>query len=98
MQVIHWWWMESNSFFTLSLREYFTMYGPVPVYVIVGRGGPNLVRGMGYMRDTLDALGLPYSIFAHDSAMGEVINLAKAADEWMTNGGRAIVAKKLGIK
>src|SRR3974390_1683096 len=26
-----------------ALREHFSQYGPVPVYVVVGRGGPNLV-------------------------------------------------------
>ncbi len=30
--------------------------GLSPLYVVVGRGGPNLVRGMGALRDTLEAL------------------------------------------
>jgi succinyl-CoA synthetase beta subunit len=81
-----------------ALREYFSNSGPTPLYVVVGRGGPNLIRGMGYLRDTLNALGLPYSIFGHDSAMSEVVNLAKAADNWMAEGGREMVAKKLGIQ
>ncbi len=80
-----------------ALREYFSANDPTPLYVVVGRGGPNLIRGMGYLRDTLNALGLPYSIFGHDSAMSEVVNLAKAADKWMDEGGRDIVARKLGI-
>ena len=43
-----------------ALREHFSKHGPTPLYVVVGRGGPNLVRGMGALRDTCDALGLPY--------------------------------------
>ncbi|MEG3638151.1 ATP citrate lyase citrate-binding domain-containing protein [Magnetococcus sp. PR-3] len=79
-----------------SLREYFGEYGPTPIYVVVGRGGPNLVRGMGYLKDTLDALGLPYRFFGYDSAMSEVVNYAKDIDDWMANGGRQQVADKLG--
>ena len=81
-----------------ALREYFGTHGPVPLYVVVGRGGPNLVRGLGYLRDTLDSLGLPYRMFGYDSAMSEVVNFAQAADDWMAKGGRELVAKKLGIK
>ena len=35
-----------------ALREHFSKHGPTPLYVVIGRGGPNLVRGMGAMRDT----------------------------------------------
>lgn len=80
-----------------ALRDHFNAYGPQPLYVVVGRGGPNLIRGMGYLQDTLDALGLPYQMFGFDSAMSEVVNFAQAADQWMKEGGREIVAKKLGI-
>ncbi len=81
-----------------ALRDYFNQNGPIPLYVVVGRGGPNLIRGMGYMKDTLDSLGLPYQIFGHDSAMSEVVNYAQKADEWMRNGGRKLVAEKLGVE
>src|ERR1700756_8417 len=40
-----------------ALREHFSRNGPTPLFVVVGRGGPNLVRGMGPLRDTLEALG-----------------------------------------
>jgi succinyl-CoA synthetase beta subunit len=80
-----------------ALREYINTRGPVPLFVVIGRGGPNLIRGMGVMRDTLDALGLPYRIFGHDSAMSEVVNFAQAADRWMKAGGKEKVAAKLGI-
>jgi succinyl-CoA synthetase beta subunit len=80
-----------------ALREHFSEHGPTPIYIVIGRGGPNLVRGMGAMRDTCDALGLPYRIFGFDSDMSEVINYAKAADAWMKAGGRDQVAATLGL-
>jgi succinyl-CoA synthetase beta subunit len=80
-----------------ALRAHFAERGPVPLYVVVGRGGPNLVRGMGVMRDTLQALRLPYRIFGFDSAISEVVNYAKAADRWMRAGGREEVAGLLGL-
>jgi hypothetical protein len=80
-----------------ALREHASRHGPTPVYVVVGRGGPNLVRGMGALRDTCEALGLPYRIFGFDSDMSEVIAYARAADAWMKSGGRGQLAKHLGI-
>jgi len=80
-----------------ALREHFSANGPTPVYVVLGRGGPNLVRGMGALRDTCDALGLPYRLFGFDSDMSEVIQYARQADTWMKNGGREQVAAALGI-
>ncbi|MCW8886798.1 MAG: hypothetical protein OQK12_16350 [Motiliproteus sp.] len=80
-----------------ALRDYFNQQGPVPLYVVIGRGGPNLIRGMGAFKDTLDALGVPYRMFGFDSAMSEVVNYALATDEWMRNGGREQVAEKMGI-
>jgi succinyl-CoA synthetase beta subunit len=80
-----------------ALREHFSTHGPTPLYVVLGRGGPNLVRGMGALRDTCDALGLPYRMFGFDSDMSEVIQFAKRADAWMKAGGRDQVAARLGI-
>ena len=80
-----------------ALREYYSRNGPTPLFVVIGRGGPNLVRGMGAMRDTMQALGLPYRIFGFDSDMSEVINYARAVDTWMRAGGRAEIAKHLRI-
>ena len=80
-----------------ALREHFSAHGPTPLYVVVGRGGPNLVRGMGALRDTCDALGLPYRLFGFDSDMSEVIQFAKKVDAWMKAGGREQVAARLGI-
>ena len=81
-----------------ALREHFGKHGATPLYVVVGRGGPNLVRGMGVLRDTLDALGLPYRMFGFDSDMSEVINHAKAVDAWMNAGGRAELARGLNCE
>jgi succinyl-CoA synthetase beta subunit len=80
-----------------ALREHFSRNGPSPLFVVIGRGGPNLVRGMGAMRDTMEALGLPYRIFGFDSDMSEVINSARAVDTWMRAGARAEIAKHLRI-
>jgi succinyl-CoA synthetase beta subunit len=80
-----------------ALRAHFAERGPVPLYVVVGRGGPNLVRGMGTMRDTLEALRLPYRIFGFDSAISEVVNYARAADRWRKAGGREQVMSLLGM-
>ena len=81
-----------------ALREHFGSHGPTPLYVVVGRGGPNLVRGMGVLAETCDSLGLPYRMFGFDSAISEVVNYAKTVDEWMKAGGRGEIARHLGIK
>ena len=64
-----------------ALREHFSARGATPLYVVVGRGGPNLVRGMGALAETLDSLGLPYRFFGFDSPISEVVNYAKKVDE-----------------
>ena len=80
-----------------ALRDYFTRHGPVPIYVVVGRGGPNLIRGMAYLKDILDALGIPFRMFGHDSSMSGVVNYVKAIDDWMKADGKSIIANKMGI-
>ena len=83
-----------------ALREHFSRLGPTPLFVVAGRGGPNLVRGMGALRDTCEALGLPYRIFGFDSAMSEVVDYARRVNAWMKAGGReriaATFAKSIG--
>ena len=81
-----------------ALREHFAAHGPTPLYVVVGRGGPNLVRGMGNLAETLESLGLPYRFFGFDSAISEVVNYAKRVDAWMRVGGRDEIAATLGVK
>jgi succinyl-CoA synthetase beta subunit len=80
-----------------ALRDHFNHRGAQPLFVVVGRGGPNLIRGMGYLKDTLDALGLPYRMFGHDSAMSGVANYARDIDDWMRGGGRAEIARRMGL-
>ena len=80
-----------------ALREHMAAHGPSPLYVVVGRGGPNLVRGMGNLSATLDSLGLPYRFFGFDSAISEVVNYARQVDSWMRNGGRAEIAHALRL-
>ncbi len=80
-----------------ALREYFSEHGPTPVYVVIGRGGPNLARGLMAFKDVCDALGLPYRIFGFDSAMTDVVRYAQAADRWMKAGGREALARQMGI-
>jgi succinyl-CoA synthetase beta subunit len=80
-----------------ALRERFATAGPTPLYVVVGRGGPNLVRGMAALRDTCEALRLPYRFFGFDSDISEVIGYAQAADRWMKADGREAIAQKLGL-
>lgn len=77
-----------------ALRAFYAENGFKPLFVVVGRGGPNLVRGLAYLRDTLNGLGLPYRFFGHDSAMSEVVNYAKEVDEWMNKEGSSMMAAK----
>lgn len=81
-----------------GLRWYFQTHGPIPLFVVVGRGGPNLIRGMSYLKDILDSLGVPYRFFGHDSAMSEVINYALSVNEWMKNGGKEKIKAQMNIK
>jgi hypothetical protein len=80
-----------------ALRVHFSTHGPTPLCVVMGRGGPNLVRGFGALADTCEALGLPYRFFGFDSAISEVVNCAKRVDEWMKAGGREAIAQHLRI-
>jgi succinyl-CoA synthetase beta subunit len=81
-----------------ALREYFNAHGPTPLYVVVARGGPNLVRGMGALAETCDSLGIPYRQFGFDSAMSEAVVYARKIDEWMRAGGRDNIAASLGVQ
>src|SRR3954471_17448406 len=79
-----------------ALREHFSRHGPTPLFVVIGRGGPNLIRGMGVMRDTMEALGVPYRIFGFDSDMSEVVDYARKVNDWMKAGGREQLEAELG--
>ena len=59
-----------------ALREYVEEHGPIHTPVVVGRGGPHLVRGLIVLRETLDALGLPYVMFGPDTPVTQVAEYA----------------------
>jgi succinyl-CoA synthetase beta subunit len=89
---------ETFRAMTDALRDHLNENGLKPLYVVVGRGGPNLIRGMGYMKDALDGLKIPYKMFGFDSSMSGVVNYAKDIDDWMKNkGGNAAIAKAMGV-
>ncbi len=50
--------------------------GPVSLPVVIGRGGPRLVRGFQIMKETLESLHLPYVIFGHDTPVTLVADYA----------------------
>jgi succinyl-CoA synthetase beta subunit len=50
--------------------------GPLAIPVVIGRGGPRLVRGLIAMRKALDFLGLPYVIFGPDTPVTVVAEYA----------------------
>lgn len=80
-----------------ALREHFAEHGATPLYLVVGRGGPNLVRGMGELAEVCDGLGIPYRQFGFDSAISEVVLYARNINEWMKAGGRHEIAPRMGI-
>ena len=77
-----------------ALREHFSRHGPTPLFVVIGRGGPNLIRGMGVMRDTMEALGVPYRIFGFDSDMSEVVDYARKVNDWMKGKDFSVPVKR----
>jgi len=80
-----------------ALRDYMAKKGHQPVYTVIGRGGPNLIRGMFYAKDILDRLKLPYKMFGYDSSMIEVLNYAKKIDRWWDEKGRNGYTRKVGL-
>lgn len=71
-----------------ALRDHVAKHGPRPIYVVIGRGGPNLVKGMFYAKDIMDTLKLPYKIFGFDTSMILTIEYAKRIDEWWAKTGK----------
>jgi succinyl-CoA synthetase beta subunit len=78
-----------------ALRDHVSKYGKRSVYTVVGRGGPNLIRGMFYGKDILDRLKLPYKMFGYDSSMIGVLDYARPIDDWWAAKGRAEYEKKV---
>ena len=71
-----------------ALRDHMAKHGKCPLYVIIGRGGPNLIKGMFYAKDILDTLKMPYKMFGYDTSMIEVLEYAKKIDDWWNQKGR----------
>jgi succinyl-CoA synthetase beta subunit len=72
-----------------ALRDHVGRTGKVPpIYTVIGRGGPNLVKGMFYAKDILDGLRLPYRVFGFDTSMIGVIEYARRVDAWWRAEGR----------
>jgi succinyl-CoA synthetase beta subunit len=67
-----------------ALQNYANKHGKPDVYVVVGRGGPNLIKGFSYASNILNKIGIPYKFFGYDSSMLEVIQYAVDIDDWMT--------------
>lgn len=77
-----------------ALRDHFAKYGKKEIYTVIGRGGPNLIKGMFYAKDILDTLKLPYRIFGHDTSMIQVLEYAKKIDNWWAEQGQHEHLKK----
>ena len=77
-----------------ALRDHVAANGRRPVYTVVGRGGPNLIKGMFYGKDILDTLKLPYKMFGYDTSMIQVLEYAKRIDRWWAEMGRKEYEKK----
>lgn len=71
-----------------ALKDHVAEYGAHPCYVVIGRGGPNLVKGMAYASNTLSSLGLPHRIFAYDSSMIQTLHYAMEIDKWWEKEGK----------
>ncbi len=67
-----------------ALRDYTRRHGKPDIYVVVGRGGPNLIKGFAYATDLLNQLEIPYKFFGYDSSMLEVIQYAVEVDDFLT--------------
>ena len=73
-----------------ALRDHVGRTGVVPpIYTVIGRGGPNVVKGMFYAKDILETLRLPFRMFGHDTSMILVLEYARRMDEWWRREGRA---------
>jgi len=64
-----------------ALINYVEEKGPVNIPVVVGRGGPRLIKGLLSLKQTLEYLKLPYVIFGPDTPVTLVAEYAaKLAD------------------
>ncbi|NQU20026.1 MAG: hypothetical protein HQ567_01995 [Candidatus Nealsonbacteria bacterium] len=59
-----------------ALQEWSDENGPISTPVVLGRGGPGLVQGMGTLKKTLDNLRVPYIFFGPDTPITMVASYA----------------------
>jgi succinyl-CoA synthetase beta subunit len=59
-----------------ALSAYAAEHGPIDIPVVIGRGGPRLVKGLLCMKQCLEDLGLPYVIFGPDTPVTSVAEYA----------------------
>jgi hypothetical protein len=72
-----------------ALQAYVDEHGPITIPVVVGRGGPQLLRGLLSLKDTLESLHLPYVIFGPDTPVTMVAEYAAKL---------ANVVEEMGVK
>ncbi|MGE5479821.1 MAG: ATP citrate lyase citrate-binding domain-containing protein [Chloroflexota bacterium] len=71
-----------------ALRDYVAKEGKKPIYTVIGRGGPNVIKGMFYAKDIMDTVKLPYKMFGFDTSMIQVLEFAKKIDDWWSKEGK----------
>ena len=59
-----------------ALSDYCKEHGPVHIPVIIGRGGPKLVKGFLIITQLMDQLQIPYVVFGPDSPVTMVAEYA----------------------
>ncbi len=78
-----------------ALQDHVMQHGKRPLYVVIGRGGPNLIQGMFYAKDILDRLRLPYKMFGFDTSMIETLEYTKKVDTWWGSEGKKEYQKQM---
>ena len=59
-----------------ALLNYVEEKGPIKIPVVIGRGGPRLVKGILALKQALEYLKLPYAIFGPDTPVTLVAEYA----------------------
>ena len=72
-----------------ALTAYVEENGPVDIPVVVGRGGPRLVKGLLALRNTLDSLSMPYVMFGPDTPVTLVAEYAADMVRTLNENGEA---------
>lgn len=70
-----------------ALADHVRMHGPLQIPVVIGRGGPRLVKGLLAIKKTLESLKLPYVIFGPDTPVTLVAEYAARLVNAITTGG-----------